>query len=802
MSGLNVNNLVDQYTDKFGVAPTGKFNRDAGWLLAKIKGAPRRNTKNATPSESESERNESEKNELVHLRRQYTEKFGKKPRGVAANNMKWLRNKLASKIVVPAAPPSERRTSSRSRTRTIKNQSSDDDEDEEEDEEEEDDEAEDDDDDDYNDEDNEDNEDKNSEEEIDQEESDQEDDETKIIRLRAEYETLYGKKPRGMSSSDMNWLRKKIQEAPAVVPTVQPKRTALKKDTKDKDTARNRTRPKRSSSKSKSNTNTNTNTNNSSSKHSTEFQIPGGDKAGPATEIILLRQEYVRKFGKKPRGRSSSDVNWLRAKLSGDVPPPLSPVNESGSMETNRVPGTFDPMSPMHQEATEWKESLHSMEEASHMGSIVDMNIPDPTEARNNNSENGNGENQVMRERTIDDPNASSVSGSSSTSSSTSSSSLSSSSATSATSATSTTSSTSTSDDLLNGSRNNNMEGSTTPNTEGRNTVNGSGIVVDWTNVDQHEDSSFLMSGIMPIPVDGNSQETNLYARLAAGASSWLLAKDTVPSNSSNNNYNNGDTDSNDNNYSTSNSQSSSLSAPNSHKATPAMSPSRRPSDPSSMTTTKVPASSSSSSSSTTLPKATNHQFGASLDSAYQDKTAYLNFNTKRTTSNGQTIQVCDLNPNGVKQQPWEQRRNVTTDNGNSKTFNSSSSSTSSKHTKNNDNSTSSDKWYELPEQELTPDVRRELEIVKMRNYLNPKRFYKANDSKTLPTRFQFGTIISGQFERNSETLTRAERKNTIAESLMHDRKTRKYTKRVFDQVQDERKLPKSNKRRKQHGRR
>ena len=579
-------------------------------------------------------------------------------------------------------------------------------------------------------------------------------------------------------------------------------KTAITKDTKDKDTARNRTRPKRSSSKSKSNTNTNTNTNNSSSKHSTEFQIPGGDKAGPATEIILLRQEYVRKFGKKPRGRSSSDVNWLRAKLSGDVPPPLSPVNESGSMETNRLPGTFDPMSPMHQEATEWKESLHSMEEASHMGSIVDMNIPDPTEARNNNSENGNGENQVMRERTIDDPNASSVSGSSSTSTSTSSSSLSSSSATSATSATSTTSSTSTSDDLLNGSRNNNMEGSTTPNTEGRNTVNGSGIVVDWTNVDQHEDSSFLMSGIMPIPVDGNSQETNLYARLAAGASSWLLAKDTVPSNSSNNNYNNGDTDSNDNNYSTSNSQSSSLSAPNSHKATPAMSPSRRPSDPSSMTTTKVPASSSSSSSSTTLPKATNHQFGASLDSAYQDKTAYLNFNTKRTTSNGQTIQVCDLNPNGVKQQPWEQRRNVTTDNGNSKTFNSSSSSTSSKHTKNNDNSTSSDKWYELPEQELTPDVRRELEIVKMRNYLNPKRFYKANDSKTLPTRFQFGTIISGQFERNSETLTRAERKNTIAESLMHDRKTRKYTKRVFDQVQDERKLPKSNKRRKQHGRR
>jgi hypothetical protein len=84
-----------------------------------------------------------------------------------------------------------------------------------------------------------------------------------------------------------------------------------------------------------------------------------------------------------------------------------------------------------------------------------------------------------------------------------------------------------------------------------------------------------------------------------------------------------------------------------------------------------------------------------------------------------------------------------------------------------------------------------------MRNYLNPKRFYKANDSKELPTRFQFGTIISGQFESNAETLTRKERKGTMAESLLHDRKIRKYTKRVFNSVQDERKMPKQKRRKK-----
>ena len=43
-----------------------------------------------------------------------------------------------------------------------------------------------------------------------------------------------------------------------------------------------------------------------------------------------------------------------------------------------------------------------------------------------------------------------------------------------------------------------------------------------------------------------------------------------------------------------------------------------------------------------------------------------------------------------------------------------------------------------------------------MRNYLNPKRFYKANDSKRLPSRFQFGTIISGTFESTKQDMTRA----------------------------------------------
>ena len=35
------------------------------------------------------------------------------------------------------------------------------------------------------------------------------------------------------------------------------------------------------------------------------------------------------------------------------------------------------------------------------------------------------------------------------------------------------------------------------------------------------------------------------------------------------------------------------------------------------------------------------------------------------------------------------------------------------------------DKWWEIPEQKLTPEVKRDLQIIQARSYLDPKRFYK-----------------------------------------------------------------------------
>jgi hypothetical protein len=35
------------------------------------------------------------------------------------------------------------------------------------------------------------------------------------------------------------------------------------------------------------------------------------------------------------------------------------------------------------------------------------------------------------------------------------------------------------------------------------------------------------------------------------------------------------------------------------------------------------------------------------------------------------------------------------------------------------------DKWWDIPEQKLTRETKRDLQIIASRNYLDPKRFYK-----------------------------------------------------------------------------
>ncbi|KNE57607.1 hypothetical protein AMAG_03297 [Allomyces macrogynus ATCC 38327] len=92
---------------------------------------------------------------------------------------------------------------------------------------------------------------------------------------------------------------------------------------------------------------------------------------------------------------------------------------------------------------------------------------------------------------------------------------------------------------------------------------------------------------------------------------------------------------------------------------------------------------------------------------------------------------------------------------------------------------TAGDKWFNLPATEITPELQRDLFLIKNRHVLDPKRHYKkdAKANAALPKFFQVGRIVEGKHEFYSSRLTRKERKNTLIEELLADTERRTYFK-------------------------
>ncbi|KAG0347762.1 hypothetical protein BG004_007018 [Podila humilis] len=86
----------------------------------------------------------------------------------------------------------------------------------------------------------------------------------------------------------------------------------------------------------------------------------------------------------------------------------------------------------------------------------------------------------------------------------------------------------------------------------------------------------------------------------------------------------------------------------------------------------------------------------------------------------------------------------------------------------------------------MTPELKRDLQILKLRNVLDPKRFYKREEKgkPKFPKYFQVGTIIEGNTEFYSSRLTKKERATTITGEVMKDLVGRDYYKRKFDEIQ------------------
>ncbi len=53
-------------------------------------------------------------------------------------------------------------------------------------------------------------------------------------------------------------------------------------------------------------------------------------------------------------------------------------------------------------------------------------------------------------------------------------------------------------------------------------------------------------------------------------------------------------------------------------------------------------------------------------------------------------------------------------------------------------------KWFEMPKAQVTPEVKAELTALRLKGYMDPKKFYKTSDLTKVPERFQFGVMVEG----------------------------------------------------------
>ncbi|KAF9468555.1 Fcf2 pre-rRNA processing-domain-containing protein [Collybia nuda] len=102
--------------------------------------------------------------------------------------------------------------------------------------------------------------------------------------------------------------------------------------------------------------------------------------------------------------------------------------------------------------------------------------------------------------------------------------------------------------------------------------------------------------------------------------------------------------------------------------------------------------------------------------------------------------------------------------------------------------------WFDLPapaEADL-PRLFREVEALRLRNQLDPKRFYRKDEGegkgiKGLPKYFAVGTIVPSSTPfgtASGDNLARVHRKRTLVDELVDDAEAKRYAKKKFEQLQ------------------
>ncbi|RVX69526.1 hypothetical protein B0A52_06590 [Exophiala mesophila] len=102
-----------------------------------------------------------------------------------------------------------------------------------------------------------------------------------------------------------------------------------------------------------------------------------------------------------------------------------------------------------------------------------------------------------------------------------------------------------------------------------------------------------------------------------------------------------------------------------------------------------------------------------------------------------------------------------------------------------NDQSSAGPDWFGLPKTDVTPQLKRDLQLIEMRSVLDPHRHYKKNNRKgKIPTFSQTGTVIEGPTEYFSSRINKKDRAKTFVEEAMNTERQNGRFKRKYGEIQ------------------
>ena len=99
--------------------------------------------------------------------------------------------------------------------------------------------------------------------------------------------------------------------------------------------------------------------------------------------------------------------------------------------------------------------------------------------------------------------------------------------------------------------------------------------------------------------------------------------------------------------------------------------------------------------------------------------------------------------------------------------------------------------WFNMRATPMTEEIERDMALIRNRNYLDPKRFYKSADKSQGGAKLfvQRGTVIEGPTEYYSSRLTKKQRRSNLVDEVMAEPESSQWTQQKYQQMQQQKEM-------------